>query len=147
VIRHIVHVNINVSDIERSVEFYRLLGFELMHVLADEPTDDVRQLMHFGGRTTRGAVMSLGDDPLTSTKVELLEPVDPPAEPQGVLPENRVGFSRLALRTKDLIPFYEKLKAAGVEFLSEPIEIDVVGAKRYVLFRDPDGTLLELIEF
>jgi catechol 2,3-dioxygenase-like lactoylglutathione lyase family enzyme len=100
VIRHIVHVNINVSDIERSVEFYRLLGFELMHVLADEPTDDVRQLMHFGGRTTRGAVMSLGDDPLTSTKVELLEPVDPPAEPQGVLPENRVGFSRLALRTR-----------------------------------------------
>jgi catechol 2,3-dioxygenase-like lactoylglutathione lyase family enzyme len=50
VIRHIVHVNINVSDIERSVEFYRLLGFELMHVLADEPTDDLRQLMHFGGR-------------------------------------------------------------------------------------------------
>jgi catechol 2,3-dioxygenase-like lactoylglutathione lyase family enzyme len=147
VIRHIVHVNINVSDIERSVEFYRLLGFELMHVLADEATDDVRQLMHFGGRTTRGAVMSLGDDPLTSTKIELLEPVDPPAEPQGVLPENRVGFSRLALRTKDLIPFYEKLKAAGVEFLSEPIEIDVVGARRYVLFRDPDGTLLELIEF
>jgi len=34
-----------------------------------------------------------------------------------------------------------------VEFLSEPHEIDVVGAKRYVLFRDPDGTLLELIEF
>jgi catechol 2,3-dioxygenase-like lactoylglutathione lyase family enzyme len=64
-----------------------------------------------------------------------------------VLPENRLGFSRLALRTKDLIPFYEKLKAAGVEFLSEPIEIDVVGARRYVLFRDPDGTLLELIEF
>jgi catechol 2,3-dioxygenase-like lactoylglutathione lyase family enzyme len=147
VIRHIVHININVSDIERSVEFYRLLGFELMHVLADEPTDDLRQLMHFGGRTTRGAVMSLGDDPLTSTKIELLEPVDPPPEPQGVLPENRLGFSRLALRTKDLIPFYEKLKAAGVEFLSEPIEIDVVGARRYVLFRDPDGTLLELIEF
>ncbi|UCE87493.1 MAG: VOC family protein [Deltaproteobacteria bacterium] len=146
-IRHIVHININVSDIERSVAFYRLLGFEVMHVLSDAPSDDVRQLMHFGGRTTRGAVMSLGDDPLTSTKIELLEPVDPPPEPQGELPENRLGFSRLALRTKNLIPFYEKLKAAGVAFLSEPIEIDVVGAKRYVLFRDPDGTLLELIEF
>ena len=62
-IRHVVHININVSDIERAVAFYRLLGFELMHVLADEPTDNLQQLMHFGGRTTRGAVMSLGDDP------------------------------------------------------------------------------------
>lgn len=146
-IRHVVHVNINVSDIARSVEFYERLGFRVMHVLADEPADDAGALMHFGGRTTRGAVMSLGDEPLTSTKIELIEPVDPPAEPQGELPQNRVGFSRLALRTKNLIPFYEKLKAEGVEFLSEPIEIDVVGAKRYVLFRDPDGTLLELIEF
>jgi catechol 2,3-dioxygenase-like lactoylglutathione lyase family enzyme len=146
-IRHVIHININVSDLERSVEFYEGLGFAVNHVLADDPDAPLGALMHFGGRTTRGAVMSLGEDRLTSTKIELIEPVDPPAEPQGELPESRVGFSRLALRTKNLIPFYEKLKAAGVEFLSAPIEIDVVGAKRYVLFRDPDGTLLELIEF
>jgi len=53
----------------------------------------------------------------------------------------------VALRTKDLVAFTEKLRAAGVVFESAPIEIDVVGASRFVLFRDPDGTLLELIEF
>ena len=43
--------------------------------------------------------------------------------------------------------FYHALRGKGIEFEAEPQEIDIVGAKRFVLFRDPDGTLLELIEF
>ena len=31
--------------------------------------------------------------------------------------------------------------------MMEPQEIDVVGANRFVLFRDPDGVILELVEF
>ena len=145
-IRHIVHININVTDIERSVAFYERLGFRVMHVLGEDEKD-VRSTRHDGTRTIRGAVLSLGDAPLVSTKIELIESVDPPAEPQAELPQNRAGFSRLALRVKGLKRLYDDLRAQGVEFLSEPIEIDLVGASRYVLFRDPDGTLLELIEF
>ena len=36
---------------------------------------------------------------------------------------------------------------AGIEFEGDVADIDIVGAKCFVLFRDPDGTLLELIEF
>ena len=56
-------------------------------------------------------------------------------------------MSRIAILTKKLAEYHETLRARGIEFESEPVEIDVVGARRYVLFRDPDGTLLELIEF
>ena len=38
-IRDIVHININVTDIERSLAFYQKLGFRIMHVFGDP--DDV----------------------------------------------------------------------------------------------------------
>ena len=34
-IRDIVHVNLNVSDIKRSIAFYETLGFKVMHVFGD----------------------------------------------------------------------------------------------------------------
>jgi len=36
---NIVHVNVNVTDAERSVEFYRRFGFEVMHVFSDRSED------------------------------------------------------------------------------------------------------------
>ena len=36
-IREIVHININVADIARSVDFYRKLGFEIMHEFGELP--------------------------------------------------------------------------------------------------------------
>jgi hypothetical protein len=39
---------------------------------------------------------------------------------------------------------YEKLKANGTEFLSEP---QLMGDSSFVCFKDPDGTILELIQF
>ena len=53
----------------------------------------------------------------------------------------------IAMRTKNLISFVRELEAKGVEFETQPQEIDIVGAKRFALFRDPDDVLLELIEF
>jgi catechol 2,3-dioxygenase-like lactoylglutathione lyase family enzyme len=147
VIRDIVHININVTDIERSLAFYQRLGFQLMHVLGDEPTDDVTAGATFGYSRMRGAVLTLGEHPRCWTKIELIQWVEPPTEPAPERGQIHAGVSRIALRCKNLLEFYESLRADGVEFESEPHEIDIVGAKRFVLFRDPDGTLLELIEF
>ena len=47
------------------------------------------------------------------------------------------GLSPMTQRLGEI----EATRRAGAQ------EIDIVGAKRFVLFRDPDGTLLELIEF
>ncbi len=145
-ILNVVHININVTDIERSIAFYRKLGFEVMHVFGDDPSD-VRAGMSSREGKVRGAVMSLGDDPRSTTKIELLEWVEPRGEPQPARTMQQAGVGRIALRTKNLLAFAEKLRAEGIEFDHEPREIDIVGAKRFVVFRDPDGTLLELIEF
>jgi catechol 2,3-dioxygenase-like lactoylglutathione lyase family enzyme len=144
---NLVHININVTDIERSLEFYEAIGFKVMHVFGDRETTDVSLGMDYGGRRMRGAVLSISDDPRASTKIELIQWIDPPVEPAAERAEFGAGVSRLAIRTKHLVATCDALRARGIEFLHEPQEIDIVGAKRFVLFRDPDGTLLELIEF
>ena len=148
-IREIIHININVTDIERSIAFYRVLGFEVMHEFGTLP-DAGRELrgMKTGDGEVCGAIMSLGDHPRSATKIELLQWLgEQPAE--GPEPRSRraPGVARLALRTKDLCAFCDGLRRRGVAFEQEPVEIDVVGAQRFALFRDPDGTLLELVEF
>ena len=42
----------------------------------------------------------------------------------------------------------EALKARGVEFVSEPVLLSPPDAPpaRFVCFKDPDGTILELVE-
>ena len=141
VLLNLVHVNINVSDLDRAIAFYERIGFHVMHRLEGEGSDTM------GPATSRGAVMRLSDDPRASCKIELLKWTPSENEPPRERSPYQVGVSRIAIRTKNLLETVEELRSRGVEFLSEPHEIDVVGAKRYVLFRDPDGTLLELIEF
>jgi len=147
VIRDIVHINVNVTDLDRSLAFYQRLGFEVMHVFGDEPTDDTREGMQFGAGRMRGAVLTLGDHPRSWTKIELIQWVRPATEASPDRTPIHAGVARIALRCKNLLEFHRELATDGIEFESEPQEIDIVGAKRFVLFRDPDGTLLELIEF
>jgi catechol 2,3-dioxygenase-like lactoylglutathione lyase family enzyme len=147
VLLNLIHANINVTDIERSLEFYETIGFKVMHVFGDRESGDVSAGMSQGSRRVKGAVLSISDDPRASTKIELLQWVDPPATAQHERGDAEAGVARLAIRTKNLLAYCDELRAKGVEFLHEPQEIDIVGARRFVLFKDPDGTLLELIEF
>ena len=143
---NIVHVNVNVTDAERSVEFYRSFGFEVMHVFSDRSEDVGREGVSFTPRT-RGAVMSLGNDPRASCKIELLQSLDPPATAKVPQQAGQAGVGRIAIRTKNLLAYVDRLERDGITPLLQPQEIDIVGAQRYALYRDPDGVLLELIEF
>ncbi len=60
---NVIHININVTNLNRSLEFYEQVGFKVMHTFTNEET---------GGRS-RGAVISISDDPRASTKIELIE--------------------------------------------------------------------------
>lgn len=151
-IRELVHVNINVTDIARSIEFYRKLGFEIMHSFGELPERGrPPRGMKTGDGEVCGAVMSLGDRPRQAMKIELLQWLgDDSPEVQENLPKKgarELGVARIAMRTVELLDFVEELKTKGIQFELEPVEIDVVGARRFALFRDPDETLLELVEF
>ena len=149
VIRDIVHLNLNVSSVKNSLKFYQKLGFQVLHVFGDGPQgsgDNIEDGMEFQGGRCRGAVITLGDHPRCWTKLELIEWVDPRPEPREPGAPHALGVSRIALRCKHLQALVERLEADGIEFETQVQEIDIVGAKGFALFRDPDGVLLELIE-
>lgn len=62
---------------------------------------------------------------------------------------NTVGIWRMALGTRDIDSDVDQLARAGVRCVSEVAEMSMgpgLPLLRFVLFPDPDGTMLELIE-
>src|SRR5205085_1631917 len=81
------------------------------------------------------------------TLIDLMEWIEPPAhgEPTHRRPGSdlaHIGYARMALMTTGIDGEYERLRAAGVEFISPPVTMSD-GATRYCCFYDPDGTILE----
>lgn len=149
---NLVHINLHVSDLDRSIDFYERLGFSVMHDLGrDQPKAmtpvEVSPLNQHGGGTVRGVVMSLGEDPRCATKLELVQYVDPAPSVRPFKPNHEVGVHRVAIRVKDIDGTVADLRAKGITIPSGPHEIYTMGGtQRYVLFPDPDETMLELIE-
>ncbi|OGD45337.1 hypothetical protein A3K69_02200 [Candidatus Bathyarchaeota archaeon RBG_16_57_9] len=120
------HVLIVVSDLERSVDFYGLIGFR--HVETIQRPDD------------RVAVMRLGD-----TRIELMhqrEGLETSRPPRRV---TDIGFRHLGFRVSDVAEAYERLKDR-VRFDSPPIPIAGRPGRLTVFFHDPDGTELHLVQ-
>jgi hypothetical protein len=60
---------------------------------------------------------------------------------------SHLGIGRVALYTRNLRQTYEELKTQGDEFLSRPeLPRNSVADVLFRCFKDPDGTILELIE-
>ncbi len=144
----ILHVGITVSDIEQSERFYRdILGLVPRGGMVMEGPETDRLFAREG--TVVDVRYFVGSDALQTPPVELLGFRSPTVKKQkGDLFAS--GISELCFRVKDIDAEYERLKALGVDFLSAPELFDYthlgMGKSRAVYFRDPDGTVLELIE-
>ncbi|WP_426625653.1 VOC family protein [Leifsonia sp. McL0607] len=114
-------VLLNVTDIARSVEFYRR---NLGAVVVEEGE--------------RAAELDLVTARLRLTRV------DSPAESTWVGDDLQRGFRHVGFKVSDLEARVAALHDAGVTFHLEPI--DAEGGVRITFFFDPDGTLLELVE-
>lgn len=118
------HIAVEVSDAERSAEFYcGLLGFRR----AGEH--------HFPDRGRTIVFLELD-----GVCVELLqdEGVEPYVEP----PAKQAGYKHLCLQTDDVNAAFERVKAAGVTIRMEPF--DTALNSRICFIEDPDGIPLEL---
>jgi catechol 2,3-dioxygenase-like lactoylglutathione lyase family enzyme len=143
-------VNINVHDLDRSVEFYTALGFRKVteFELTDPANAKLFRVEQF--RRLRAAWMRLEGAPRGTPTLDLVEFVDPPT--QGEVPTNLVyaGPCRLAFRVPeaDLPAWQALLEELGVEFVTR-FDPDVRGPEGerlpLIYFRDPDGTYLELL--
>jgi glyoxylase I family protein len=146
-IKSIFHININVKNFERSVEFYKMLGFKVVLDLGEGPNKGNDTGLGIPNSRARAALLALGDDP-RATRIDLIEWQQPQTEGAAYPHLYHAGVARIALFTKNIEEEYTRLKAKGVEMVSEPVTIrfaNKAGA-RFFCFKDPDGTFLELIE-
>lgn len=145
------HININVSDLDTSIAFYEKLGFSLLipgvpylgiekDAALKIPTRQREALQVAEGATARACIMQLDDG---FPKIDLTEYAKNAPQCPGA--NDDLGLVRLCLATQDLAKDHALLTAAGVEFLSEPTA-GVGGLADIAICRDPDGTLIELIE-
>jgi catechol 2,3-dioxygenase-like lactoylglutathione lyase family enzyme len=145
-VQAIHHLTINVSDFERSREFYRMLGFTSGTALPETESVEVARAMGLDApyRVRAGMLRHEGDGSLIEL-VEWLEPrdLDPPHAP----PINHPGIHRINYASRDLVGDVARLKAQGVRFLS-PIAPCCEGDQSRVgiaVFSDPDGSFLQLL--
>jgi catechol 2,3-dioxygenase-like lactoylglutathione lyase family enzyme len=138
-----------VSDLDRSLRFYvELLGLEL-ETLQVQDNDYTRRLVGVEGARLKVAMLRIpGHEPGEAGHViELVEYL----EPRGMVLDhtpNNVGAAHVAFIVEDSNALYERLSAAGVEFVSPPVAI-TAGRNRggYTCYlRDPDGFTLELMQ-
>jgi glyoxylase I family protein len=151
-VKSIFHININCTEFDRSLAFYQLLGFQLVRDLGVATDGLYRVGLDMPPQAVnRAAFISLEPDHPRSTRIDLIEWVDPATHgrPSHLRPHSdlaHVGVARIALWTIDIDAEYQRLQGAGVKFFSGPVTMDD-GTTRFCCFTDPDGTILELIEF
>jgi catechol 2,3-dioxygenase-like lactoylglutathione lyase family enzyme len=144
-LQRLFHVNICVRDMERSIRFYQDLGFTKVNDFTlDDPT--VGDALGVNAKKLRGVFMRLGSDP-NAPVLDLVQFIEPPTQGQPYPTLNNVGICRIAFTVDDIDRTYEELKAKRVEFVAPLKKLTGPGGRQMgvVCFKDPDGTILELI--
>ena len=145
------HININVSNLDNSIAFYEKLGFQVF--IPGIPylgmaKEELRPLAGgiskvLGIDTTsqgRACIMQLDDG---FPKIDLTEFSGLTRSPP--LTNADQGLVRICLISEDLRADVARLKADGVEFVSD-IQPGNEQLGDVAVCRDPDGTLIELLQ-
>ena len=140
-ITKIDHSALSVSDLDRSLAFYRdAIGFEVQRILECDPEMRLGDVNGMPGSVARIAHLTLGD-----TMLELFEYQQPRGRE---IPSDRNqadhGLVHLGLSSDDARADYLRLQQYGVKFFGEPIEFRPGVWIFY--FYGPDGEVCELRE-
>ncbi|MFT4564689.1 MAG: catechol 2,3-dioxygenase-like lactoylglutathione lyase family enzyme [Gammaproteobacteria bacterium] len=141
------HVNICVRDMERSIRFYERLGFNKVNDFmlgGGEPS--IGAALGVEVKQLRGVFMRLGSES-NAPMIDLVQFVDPPPEGEPYPSLNNVGICRIAFLVDDIDAVYRELQAQDVEFVRPLQKLEGPKGSKIgvVCFKDPDGTVLELI--
>jgi catechol 2,3-dioxygenase-like lactoylglutathione lyase family enzyme len=146
-IKSIFHFTVNATNFERSLDFYTTLGFKVLRDNRDViwPRMVAR---NFGMPVAqgRGALLAIGDGEL-HTRVDLIEWLEPALDPEPETPREERVPRVIALRTENVQAAYDDLSARGIEFVSQPQSSKTAGIVNVCSCRDPDGLIVELIEY
>lgn len=134
------HVGIVVSDLSEALSFYRdLLGLKVVKRMK-ESGDYIDKISGLKGVAVTTVKMAADDGNL----IELLYYTSHPAK-TAVRAINQLGASHVAFTVENLEKEFARLSKQGVQFNSRP-QVSPDGCAKVTFCKDPDGTLIELVE-
>ncbi|NOY29435.1 MAG: glyoxalase [Planctomycetes bacterium] len=140
-IKAIRHTGIVVSDMKRSLRFYRdLLGMEVWADFKDD-SEMVQAVTGVPGANIWMIKLKAAD----GVSIELLQYLSNPQDVPEPVKACDVGCNHIALQVDDLDSLYEKLSAEGIRFHAPPA-VSSEGVAKVTYCRDPEGVILELVE-
>lgn len=125
-IERVDHIGIRVRDIDRALDFYRVLGFSLLHRAAN---DDVAIVRNGNGVELNLIFNANAGDPAANVLMDV--------------PEKYAGYTHMALRVASIPATIAVLKANGIAITQGPVSFDDSGQVS-VFVRDPDRNVIEL---
>jgi catechol 2,3-dioxygenase-like lactoylglutathione lyase family enzyme len=144
----ILHTGLTVSDLDRSITFYRdLLGLELI-AQWESSQPYLRTVVGYPDAELRIALLRMpGPAGAAGHHIELLEY----RRPRGVRGDANTyipGNGHVAFMVDDLDTIYRELEGKGVRFKSAPVDITHGrnAGGRAIYFFDPDDITLEMIQ-
>lgn len=145
-----IRAAIFVTDLERSTAFYgEVLGLTKVFFEGDLSEGNAHELLRVPASThTRARILMTGDQGVGMVGLfELREP-SPPATTKDPATSN-LGETCLVFYCADLDLVVARLDAGGHRILSRPTRFRVgeQTKQREMIFRDPDGVMINLIEW
>lgn len=141
-IRDIHHTSFTVSDMKRSVVFYRdILGMKVVWDSAQAgvefkgPVSD--NLTHCPGTELHIVFLSIGE-----RLIELVEYI-PAGKPLVDNKASDTGSAHVCFKTENIQELHKKLSANGVRLHCTPQNL---GGVWVMYFRDPDGIIIEAMQ-
>ena len=147
-IHEVAHIGVTVSDIDRSIAFYRdVLGltFQGELLMEGKETD-----LLFAKENCKARVAYLnGSEEVIAPPVELIQFVNEPTK-KDACDLMKTSISEICFYVSDIDAVYQHLLDHHVECLSAPQSFDFTsagfGKSKALYFKDPDGIILELMQ-
>jgi glyoxylase I family protein len=136
------HAAISVSDLDKSIHFYRnLLGMSLEWRMEHRQGESLERVVGMKNVDVSIALLTGW-----GSRIELLQYHSPKGKPY---PTNKLqcdkGFIHLAFQVENIDDLYKQLLGQGVQFNSPPLVLRA-GVK-VTYFHDPDWVTLELVQY
>ena len=145
-VRRLIHLNVVCSDLDRSLAFYQdVVGATMVLPFANQEDDFLGSIGDPGGSGHRGAMLCLGDN-RRGPYIDLIE-WDRKGKEGGLGPRD-IGVPRIAILVDDVDESYGEVQERGGQPLGEPVDLNVGDQRvRCFVFPDPDGFLVEFVQF
>ncbi len=136
------HAALSTPDLQRCLSFYTdVVGCEVAYEFGwPKGSTDADKVTGLVDSEAKAAMLKLGDSFLEV--FEFSSP--PPKHHHQDRPVCDNGITHIAVEVKDIHAEYERMKGLGMRFHSEPMAQE---SGFMVYGRDPDGNVVELIEY